>query len=136
MSEARMYNQSSPEAVLAAMQKANSPEQMQQWLRLAESLGPLGDEERDIDRQQKYADALRDTDEFPEGRHAGRTFVAADPLEGVAGLAKQYVGQEMGRRLGDRRKGVSDEIKWAIRNELNPRVQEMVPGQFAIDAYG
>jgi hypothetical protein len=51
-----------------------------------------------LEEQRERANALRDT-ALPEGRQAGRTFVAANPLEFIGAGIKQYRGGKESERL-------------------------------------
>ena len=64
-----------------------SPEQLKQLM----ELGIIPDELSALDRQYKSADALRGT-AMPEGRDSGRVYTAANPMEAVGSLMKQYAG--------------------------------------------
>lgn len=127
-----MVNQSVPQGGVPA---AMSTEQMRQWAELASQLGPLGDEERDIERQQKYADVLRQG-KAPQGRQVGNVFVASSPLETLGGLAEKGVGMMGDKELAGQRAGVTGKMKGALLNTAYPQLPEMTPGQFGADVYG
>jgi hypothetical protein len=122
-------------------QSSMTPEQMMQWMKLSQMMGPLGDQERDIDRQQKYADELRRT-KGPEGRQTGRLFTAAKPIEHLAGLANQAAGIYAGKALEGQRSGVtegisgamSDATKDAIRSRARDTSQAWTGPTFPMDA--
>jgi hypothetical protein len=62
-----------------------------------------------LEEQRERANALRDT-ALPEGRQAGRTFVAANPLEFLGAGIKQYRGgkksEELQKEIGEKRASI------------------------------
>lgn len=62
-----------------------------------------------LEEQRERANALRDT-ALPEGRQAGRTFVAANPLEFIGAGIKQYRGakesKELQGKIGEKRTSI------------------------------
>lgn len=95
-----------------------NPETGLPWSReeLAMLLGTYGDqmELSSLEKQQGMADALRGA-EVPEGRSSGRVYTAANPLEVLGTIGKQYAGkrkQDRIDRLGKRYRGnISENIK-------------------------
>jgi hypothetical protein len=57
-----------------------------------------GEEMSDLEKQQMMADALR-MEASPEGRSAGRVYVAANPLEHIGAGIKQYQGKKQSEEL-------------------------------------
>ena len=57
-----------------------------------------------LDDQMSYAEGLRDT-ATPEGRQAGRVYVAANPLEHIGTGLNRYAGH---RKIGDLDKAGAD----------------------------
>ena len=89
-------------------------------------LGQSGYEEEmsDLEKQMMRANALRDL-ESPEGRHAGRVYVAANPLEHIGTGIKQWRGkqqaemteQEQADKREERRKSIGDITKFWSQGE-------------------
>jgi hypothetical protein len=68
-------------------------------------LGTYGDqmELSALDEQMAKADALRSLEGGPEGRNAGRTFVAANPLEHVGKAMQQWEGRKRAKDIEPKR---------------------------------
>ena len=117
---AQKPEQVGPNWINQSAQMSNVPmgvpaDQMEQWAELAEMMGPLGDQERDIERQQTFADQLRGT-KAPTGRaETGRVFTAASPLEFLGAGAQQYAGMKKGEELEAGRKGISGQMANNLR---------------------
>lgn len=91
----------------------------------------------ELDRQLSEANALRDTP-LPEGRQAGRTFVAANPLEFIGAGIKQFKGNRDIKRINEgernpgygpgvlKEPGSQPEFKKEGRNSLRKKIGKAV----------
>ena len=97
-------------------------EQLQQLM----ELGLIPDKQSALDRQYKFADALRGT-ALPEGRGNGRVYTASNPLETVGALMKQYAGMKQAKGLEQQQ---ADLLKQQAqgRNLFLQKYLGMVPG--------
>ena len=80
-------------------------------------LGTYGDqlELGSMQQQLAEANALRDT-LAPEGRNAGRVYVAANPLEHLATGVKRYQGSKEGARLKPLIEGQQDVVSGRVED--------------------
>lgn len=69
-------------------------------------LGTYGDqmELSALDEQMAKADALRSLEGGPEGRQAGRVYVASNPLEHVGKAMQQWEGRKRAKDIEPKRK--------------------------------
>jgi len=70
-------------------------------------LGALGDDQTENSRQMALAEGLRDM-EGASGRHAGRVFVAASPLEHLSVGVQKYRAAKDVKKLKSERTGIQE----------------------------
>jgi hypothetical protein len=76
------------------------------------------EEMSDLERQLAKADALRSLEGGPEGRQAGRVYVAANPLEFLGKGIQQYQGRKQAQSLEPRMQGAREGYKSNIEKVL------------------
>lgn len=90
------------------------PRLLQQQMEFAELMAPYGPREKEIERQQAYADQLRDT-KAPEMRGNARIQTAANPLEFLGASAQRTVGRMKGDEASGGRKRMVDDLVDELR---------------------
>ena len=124
------------QSAMTPMDREAMLEQMRQQIRLAQILAPEGTEERDIARQQAYADELRKT-KMPGGRSAGNIYRAANPLEFLTAAIQQGQGEGAQSPLETRRqdsvKRLLDELD-KERARTEEEIRKAQSGQPALQA--
>jgi len=82
--------------------QAGQPNDYDAFLAAISARGTYDEQMAEIERKQKLADALR-YQEGPEGRQAGRVFVAANPLEHLGRGIQMYKAGKQSEELGKER---------------------------------
>lgn len=99
-------------------------------IRMIMELGGLNSENSQLDKQQAYADKLRDTG-IPEGRSVGNVYVAANPLEFLGAGMRQYQGQKQTENIFDQQKQLQNEMMKRrmeyLKGGVNPAMQPTPP---------
>jgi hypothetical protein len=117
--------------LLSALQQ--DPQLMSQILGLGENSG----KQELVGRQMAQADAMRGT-KMPEGRQAGRLFVASNPLEVLGSVGSQAVGGYMGKQAEGNQAGLLKEQtggRKAFMEQLINALRQRSPTQtFSPDA--
>lgn len=96
-------------------------------------LGVIGDDIAENIRQRRVAEELRYR-AGPEGRQAGRTYVAANPMEHIGEAMQKYTAHKDMRRLDEERKvlGVDQTTGrrtfWDLLRRKKPGMRELGPG--------
>jgi len=77
-------------------------------------------EAADIDRRQRYAELLRQqgTEQMPAGQMAGRVFVGASPLAGLAKVLQSYQGAKGVADAGSERKALAGRMEGDRSREM------------------
>lgn len=112
------------QSAMSPMDREAMLEQMRQQIRLAQILAPEGTEEREIARQQAYADELRKTG-MPKGRSAGDVYRAANPLEFLTAAIQQGQGEGAQSTLQTRRQQSMDRLLASLEEERKRAEEEI-----------
>jgi len=84
--------------------------------------------QKDIERRRKLAEALLAQSRQPmQGQMAGRFYVPASPLQGVANLVNQYAGQRMSRDVDKQETDLQAQRRQALIDTLT-KANEMETG--------
>lgn len=84
-------------------------------------------ESADIDRRQKYAEALRQQgmEQLPTGQMAGRVFVPTSPLAGIAKALQAYQGAKGVSDLGNERRALAERMETERGTDMSAMVNAL-----------
>lgn len=110
-----------PPEIRAKLMKVPEPKRSELLQRLSQDYNGIRES---LSSQEAMAGELRGNIQMPEGRQAGRMYVASNPLEGLGAYAQHRKANNMQQEAIDEKKALADDYGMATQDMMRMMLQK------------